>query len=156
MDSKQKLPWLMRTEQQTVEVVELYRSSDRAIRDIANELGIAPESLRRRIGQHDVDAGKSDAASSAERYELSELREGAYGNGIASHRYPGRSRCQWKPAWNSAPLSIWIHTERQAFKDVIGELDRSLLIDAVVEPQHPYTGAIVDGGELVVALARRP
>jgi hypothetical protein len=31
-------------------------------------------------------------------------------------------------------------------------LDRGLLVQSVVDPQDPETGAIVDGGELVVAL----
>lgn len=30
-----------------IEAVELYRSSDKSIRDIANALGISPEALRR-------------------------------------------------------------------------------------------------------------
>lgn len=56
------------------EAVELYRSSDKSIRDIANDLGISPESLRRWIAQHDVDAGKRNGLTTEERHELGELR----------------------------------------------------------------------------------
>ncbi len=50
----------------TREAVQLYRSSKKASPKIAEELGIASESLRRWIRQHEVDEG--------EREELSRLR----------------------------------------------------------------------------------
>jgi transposase len=56
------------------EAVELYRTSDKSIREIATELGVAPESLRRWIAQHEVDAGKRTGLSTDERQELAELR----------------------------------------------------------------------------------
>lgn len=56
------------------EAVELYRSSDKSIRDIASELGVSPESLRRWIAQRDIDAGKRNGLTSDERQELTELR----------------------------------------------------------------------------------
>ncbi len=40
------------------EAVELYHTSDKSIRDIAAELGISSESLRRWVAQHGIDAGK--------------------------------------------------------------------------------------------------
>ena len=56
------------------EAVELYRSSDKSIPKMADELGIASESLRRWIRQHEVDAGERDGFTTAEREELIKLR----------------------------------------------------------------------------------
>lgn len=56
------------------EAVELYRSSDKSIRDIANDLGIAPESLRRWVAQHEIDTGKRNGLTTDERTELRQLR----------------------------------------------------------------------------------
>jgi len=42
------------------EAVELYRSSEKSIPKVAQELGIAEESLRRWIRLHEIDAGESE------------------------------------------------------------------------------------------------
>ncbi len=56
------------------EAVELYRSSGKSIPKTAEELGIASESLRRWIRQHEIDAGERDGLTTDEREELSRLR----------------------------------------------------------------------------------
>ena len=55
--------------------VELYRSSDKGLKQIAEELGIAVESLRSWNKRFEVDVGEREGLSSDEREELRELRK---------------------------------------------------------------------------------
>jgi transposase len=56
------------------EAVQLLRSSGRPISQLAKELGVSPQSLRNWASQRDVDEGKAEGLSSAERDELRRLR----------------------------------------------------------------------------------
>ena len=56
------------------EAVELVRSSGRPIPQIADELGVSPQSLGNWVGQGDVDAGRVEGLTTDEREELRRLR----------------------------------------------------------------------------------
>jgi len=56
------------------QAVSLYRASARPHREIASELGIAPETLRRWMVRADIDGGSKAGLSTEEREELRRLR----------------------------------------------------------------------------------
>jgi len=56
------------------EAVRLYRTSGRSLRAIAEELGIAPETLRRWVVRVEIDAGEREGLSTEERAELGRLK----------------------------------------------------------------------------------
>ncbi len=56
------------------EAVRLARSGNISIAQIARDLGIADQTLRNWIAQTDVDEGRKDGLTSAEREELKLLR----------------------------------------------------------------------------------
>ena len=57
------------------EAVRLARSSERSVRAVAEEIGIAHETLRAWIKQADADDGRSAGLTTAEREELRKLRK---------------------------------------------------------------------------------
>ena len=56
------------------DAVEIVRSSDRSIAEVARELGIYDSSLGNWVNQDRIDRGEREGLSSDERQELSELR----------------------------------------------------------------------------------
>lgn len=54
--------------------VELARQGDKPVAQIAGDLGVSESGLRRWMAQADVDEGKREGLSSAERQELVRLR----------------------------------------------------------------------------------
>jgi transposase len=57
------------------DAVRLYRSSDRPLGEIAADLGISKESLRRWSKQQDIDQGLREGVTSNEREEIARLRK---------------------------------------------------------------------------------
>ena len=56
------------------EAVRLARQPGHSMREVARDLGIANESLRRWVIQADIDAGTAEGLTSDERAELTRLR----------------------------------------------------------------------------------
>lgn len=56
------------------EAVRLAREPGHSIREVARDLGIGNESLRRWVIQAEIDAGKAEGLPSDERAELTRLR----------------------------------------------------------------------------------
>jgi transposase len=56
------------------EAVRLYRTSDKPLSEIASDLGISRESLRRWVKQQDIDEGIGEGLTTDEREEMSRMR----------------------------------------------------------------------------------
>jgi transposase len=57
------------------EVIDLCRSSGRSIAAVARDLDLSETAVRRWVNQAEVDAGRRDGLSTAEREELAGLRK---------------------------------------------------------------------------------
>jgi transposase len=57
------------------EVIDLCRSSGRSIAAVARDLDLSETAVRRWVNQAEVDAGRRDGLSTAEREELARLRK---------------------------------------------------------------------------------
>jgi len=57
------------------EVIDLCRSSARSIAAVARDLDLSETAVRRWVNQAEVDAGRRDGLSTAEREELARLRK---------------------------------------------------------------------------------
>jgi transposase len=57
------------------EAVKLARSSDKPLSEIARDLGVSSESLRKWLKQERVDAGEREGITTSEREELRRLRK---------------------------------------------------------------------------------
>jgi transposase len=57
------------------EAVRLYRTSDRPLSEIATDLGVSKESLRRWAKQRGIDDGLREGLTSDEREEIARLRK---------------------------------------------------------------------------------
>jgi transposase len=56
------------------EAVRLFRTSGRSFREIGEELGVAPETLRRWVVRTEIDAGRREGLTTEEREELRRLK----------------------------------------------------------------------------------
>jgi len=56
------------------EAVQLYRSSGKSLREVAQDLGLSPETLRRWVLWADVDEGRRSGLTTEEREEIRRLR----------------------------------------------------------------------------------
>jgi transposase len=56
------------------EAVRLVRTSGKTLKEIAADLGVSTESLRKWVRQADIDAGRRGGLTTAEREELQRLR----------------------------------------------------------------------------------
>ena len=63
------------TAEYKAEVVELCRSSGKSIGAVARDLGLTETSVRRWVAQADIDGGRRDGLTTADREEIARLRK---------------------------------------------------------------------------------
>jgi transposase len=56
------------------EALRLLQSGERTVAELAGDLGVSDQTLRNWLRQAEVDAGRAEGLSSAERQELARLR----------------------------------------------------------------------------------
>jgi transposase len=75
MEEKRKRPRRSFSDEYKAEVVELCRSSDKSITEVATDLGLTISAVRRWVAQADIDAGRRPGMTSEEHAELAQLRK---------------------------------------------------------------------------------
>ena len=75
MEKRQQRPRRIFTPQFKAEVVELCRKGDRSIGQVCRDLGLTETSVRKWVAQNDIDAGRRDGLSTADREEIASLRK---------------------------------------------------------------------------------
>ena len=75
MEGKRKRPRRSFSDEYKAEVVELCRSSDKSITEVAGDLGLTVSAVRRWVAQADIDAGRRSGMTSEEHAELVQLRK---------------------------------------------------------------------------------
>ena len=63
------------TDQYKVDVVALCRTSGKTVGQVCRDLGLTETAVRRWVAQADVDDGKRNGLTTAERQELAQLRK---------------------------------------------------------------------------------
>jgi transposase len=75
MEEKRKRPRRSFSDEYKTEVVELCRTSDKSITEVAGDLGLTVSAVRRWVAQADIDAGRKPGMTSEEHAELVQLRK---------------------------------------------------------------------------------
>ena len=75
MEQKRKRPRRSFSDEYKAEVVQLCRTSDKTITEIAQDLGLTVSAVRRWVAQADIDAGRRPGVSTDEHEELVQLRK---------------------------------------------------------------------------------
>jgi transposase len=75
MEEKRKRPRRSFSDEYKSEVVELCRTSDKSITEVAGDLGLTVSAVRRWVAQADIDAGRKPGMTSEEHAELVQLRK---------------------------------------------------------------------------------
>ena len=75
MEEKRKRSRRSFSDEYKAEVVELCRTSDKTITEVAGDLGLTVSAVRRWVAQADIDAGRRRGMTSEEHAELVQLRK---------------------------------------------------------------------------------
>jgi len=75
MEEKRKRPRRSFSDEYKAEVVDLCRTSDKTITEVAGDLGLTVSAVRRWVAQADIDAGRRPGTTSEEHSELVQLRK---------------------------------------------------------------------------------